>query len=70
VPADGLITPEANPFFCDLQHVGRRGHKMLFFSTKQRATEGEIRLTRSIEYRLAFVLHVIARRAYRRLRSR
>jgi hypothetical protein len=42
VPADGLIKTEANPSFCDLQHARRRGHKMLFFSTKQRATEGAI----------------------------
>jgi hypothetical protein len=42
VPADGLIKTEANPSFCDLQHVRRRGHKMLFFSTKQRAIEGAI----------------------------
>jgi hypothetical protein len=40
VPADGLIKTEENPSFCDLQHARRRRHKMLFFSTKQRATEG------------------------------
>jgi hypothetical protein len=42
VPADGLIKTEAIPPFCDLQHVRRRGHKMLSFSTKQRAAEGAI----------------------------
>jgi hypothetical protein len=42
VPADGLIKTEANPSFCDLRHVHRRGHQMLFFSTKQRATEGAL----------------------------
>ena len=42
VPADGLIKTEANPSFCDLQHARRRGHKMLFFTTKQRAIEGAI----------------------------
>ena len=40
VPADGLIKPEENPSFCDLEHARRRGHQMLLFSTKQRATEG------------------------------
>jgi hypothetical protein len=42
VPADGLIKAEANPSFCDLQHVLNRGDKMLLFSTKQRAAGGAI----------------------------
>ena len=42
VPADGLIKTEANPSFCDLQHARRRGHKMLFFTTKQHAIEAAI----------------------------